>query len=81
MPLIGVGRVVGVMCQFNNGLISLNMHVDRTRLVKFTKAAGKGKMVCGVDSLVFEENDTMINQCVIDCVFRFCRVVCQDQYR
>ena len=39
------------------------------RLVNFTKAAGKGKMVCGVDSLVSEENDTMINQCVLDCVF------------
>ena len=51
MPFIGVGRVVGVICQFNNGLISLNMSVDRMRLFNFTKAAGKGQMVCGVDSL------------------------------
>ena len=69
MPFVGVGQVAGVICQFDDGLISLNMCVDGMRLVNLTKAAGKGKMVCGVDGLVFEENDTMINQCVLDCVF------------
>lgn len=39
------------------------------RLANYTKVAGRGKMVCGVDSLVSEESNTMINQCVMDCVF------------
>ena len=55
MLFIGVGRVVSVVCQFDDGLISLNMRVERMRLVNFTKSAGKGKMVCGVDILVSEK--------------------------
>ena len=55
MLFIGVGRVGSVVCQFDDGLKSLNMRVERMRLVNFTKSAGKGKMVCGVDILVSEK--------------------------
>ena len=55
VPFIGVGRVVGVVCQFDDGPISLNIRVERVRLVNFTKSAGRGKMVCGVDILVSEK--------------------------
>ena len=81
VPFIGVGWVVGVVCQFDDGLISLNMRLERMRLVNFTKSADKGKMVCGVDILVSEKNDTMINQRVMDNVFLAFASGLPDQYR